>query len=121
MKRCMSILLLATAAQLAAAGASDVDDPISATYADHGTGGNGDAREGVRYIGSGGADKHLWFRNDLCGNLLEVALTPADGTMECSVSPLRAQAGPGRFVFQIDRSRIAVQPYRWTDKLGATP
>ncbi len=121
MKRCMSILLLATAAQLAAAGVSDVDDPISATNGDHGTGGRGNAREGFRYTGSGGADKHLWFRNDLCGNLLEVALTPADGTMECGVSPLRVQAGPVRFVFQIDRSRIAVQPYCWTDKLGATP
>lgn len=55
-------------------------DPIAGNYADHGLNGNGDARVGVAYSGSDGADNHLLFWNDLYGPLLKVALTPTDGT-----------------------------------------
>ena len=71
MKRLLSALLVAAASPLTTAGVINFDDlnienfdPISATYADHGAGGQGDARVGVTYSGSGGADNHLLFWND---------------------------------------------------------
>ena len=88
MQRLLSTLCLALATQLAHAGVINFDDlglgnfdPIANNYADHGLNGNGDARVGVRYSGSNGADDHLWFWYDNYGPLLNVALTPTDGTM----------------------------------------
>jgi hypothetical protein len=104
MKRVLNALLLAAASPLTTAGVINFDDlnlenldPISATYADHGAGGQGDARVGVQYSGSGGADNHLLFWNDLFGPLLKVALTPTDGTM----AQITLTADPGWLIQSI--------------------
>jgi hypothetical protein len=105
MKRVLNALLLAAASPLTMAGVINFDDlnlenfdPISATYADHGAGGQGDARVGVTYSGSGGVDNHLSFWNDLYGPLLKVALTPTDGT----TAQVRLTADPGWLIQSIE-------------------
>lgn len=104
MKRLLNALLLAAASPLTTAGVINFDDlnienfdPISATYADHGAGGQGDARVGIKYSGSGGADNHLLFWNDLYGSLLKVALTPTDGT----TAQITLTADPGWLIQSI--------------------
>lgn len=87
MKKLLRVLALAAAAPMCHAGVINFDDlsltafdPIASNYADHGLAGNGDARVGVSYSGSSGADSNLLFWPDLYGNLLKVAFTPTDGT-----------------------------------------
>lgn len=105
MKRLLNTLLLAAASPLTTAGVINFDDltlenfdPLSATYADHGAGGQGDARVGVSYSGSDGADNHLLFWNDHFGRLLKVALSPIDGTM----AQITLTADPGWLIQSIE-------------------
>lgn len=86
--------VLAAAASLALAGApamagminfdtlslADYGD-ISSTHADHGAGGEGDARVGVKYLGGVGcvATNHLDFWNSGYGSLTKVAFAPTTG------------------------------------------
>lgn len=87
--------VLAAAASLALAGTSAVAGminfdtlsladygDISSTHADHGAGGEGDARVGVKYFGGVGCSaptNHLDFWNNDYGSLTKVAFAPTNG------------------------------------------
>ena len=81
-------------------------DDIPSNYADHGSGGNGDARVGVSYSGADGTTNHLDFWTDLYGDLTKVAFTPTDGT----VARITLTADPGWLI-----SRISFDLAGWPD------